>query len=58
MLNFRTLGVAAGFLAAALTSSFANELRIVGTGDGMEQLRALGSAYTADNPDTLIIVSP
>ena len=58
MLKLRTLGVAAGFLAAALTSSFANELRIVGTGDGMEQLRALGSAYTADNPATLIIVPP
>lgn len=58
MLRSRVFGVAAGFLAAALSSSFAGDLRIVGTGDGMVQLRALGSAYTADNPETLIIVPP
>lgn len=58
MLKLRVFGAAAGFLAAALSASFAGELRIVGTGDGMEQLRALGSAYTADNPETLIIVPP
>ena len=58
MLKIRVFGAAAGFLAVALSTSLAGELRIVGTGDGMEQLRALGSAYTADNPDTLIIVPP
>ncbi len=46
--------------AGSMTSfgAIAGELRIVGTGDGMEQLRALGSAYTADNPETVVIVPP
>jgi phosphate transport system substrate-binding protein len=51
----------AGVLMAAgsmVSGAFAGELRIVGTGDGMEQLRALGSAYTADNPETVVIVPP
>ncbi len=53
--------MAAGVLVAACSmtaNTFAGELRIVGTGDGMDQLRALGSAYTADNPDTVVIVPP
>ncbi len=58
MLNLRVICAVAGFLSAALSSAFAGDLRIVGTGDGMEQLRALGNAYTADNPETLIIVPP
>lgn len=36
----------------------AGELSIVGTGDGIELLRALGAAYTADNPETVVIVPP
>jgi phosphate transport system substrate-binding protein len=36
----------------------ASELSIVGTGDGIEILAALGAAYTADNPETLVIVPP
>jgi phosphate transport system substrate-binding protein len=47
-----------GLLAALYSPVLAGELRIVGTGDGMEQLRALGSAYTADHPDTVVIVPP
>jgi phosphate transport system substrate-binding protein len=35
-----------------------NELSVVGTGDGIELLRALGAAYSADNPDTRILVPP
>ena len=31
---------------------------MVGTGDGIDLLRALGSAYTADHPETNVIVPP
>jgi len=58
MLKHRFIAAIAAILAIAASSASAGELRIVGTGDGMEQLRALGFAYTADNPDTLIIVPP
>lgn len=53
--------IAGGLIATGSIMSFgalAGEIRIVGTGDGMDQLRALGSAYTADNPDTVVIVPP
>ncbi len=57
MMKFRLISALA--LTLAITSpAISGDLRIVGTGDGMEQLRALGSAYTADNPDTLVIVPP
>src|ERR1700758_5468949 len=36
----------------------ANELSVVGTGDGIELLRALGAAYSADNPDIKVLVPP
>jgi phosphate transport system substrate-binding protein len=36
----------------------AGELPVVGTGDGMELLRALGASYTADNPKTQVVVPP
>jgi len=36
----------------------ANELSVVGTGDGIELLRALGAAYSADNPDIKVQVPP
>ena len=58
MSKFSVIGAFSGFLLALCSSVSAGELRIVGTGDGMEQLRALGSAYTADNPDTVVIVPP
>ena len=57
MMKYRLISALA--LTLAITSpAISGDLRIVGTGDGMEQLRALGSAYTADNPDTLVIVPP
>ena len=31
---------------------------MVGTGDGIDLLRALGAAYTADHPETNVIVPP
>jgi phosphate transport system substrate-binding protein len=47
-------------LAVASSQSLAgaNELSVVGTGDGMELLRALGAAYSSDNPQTAILVPP
>lgn len=42
----------------ALHSARAYELPVVGTGDGIELLRAIGAAFTADHPETVIIVPP
>jgi phosphate transport system substrate-binding protein len=39
-------------------SAHAGDLSVVGTGDGIDLLRALGAAYTADHPDTNVIVPP
>jgi phosphate transport system substrate-binding protein len=36
----------------------AADLSVVGTGDGIDLLRALGAAYTADHPDINVIVPP
>lgn len=38
--------------------ALAGQINVVGTGDGIELLRALGAAYTADNPDVPVIVPP
>ena len=47
-------------IAFASLEAFAgtSELSVVGTGDGIELLRALGAAYSADNPDARILVPP
>jgi phosphate transport system substrate-binding protein len=39
-------------------SVYASDLSVVGTGDGIDLLRALGAAYTAAHPDTNVIVPP
>src|SRR3954470_16292715 len=39
-------------------SAHAGDLSVVGTGDGIDLLRALGAAYTDDHPDTNVIVPP
>jgi phosphate transport system substrate-binding protein len=39
-------------------SVYAGDLSVVGTGDGIDLLRALGAAYTAAHPDTNVIVPP
>ena len=46
--------VSLAFCAAAQ----AGDLSVVGTGDGIDLLRALGAAYTADHPETNVIVPP
>jgi phosphate transport system substrate-binding protein len=45
-------------IAAFGLSAHAGDLSVVGTGDGIDLLRALGAAYTADHPDTNVIVPP
>jgi phosphate transport system substrate-binding protein len=45
-------------LAGLQALAGASELSVVGTGDGIELLRALGAAYSADNPQTAILVPP
>ncbi len=45
-------------LSAVQSLAGTTELSVVGTGDGIELLRALGAAYSADNPDTAIVVPP
>jgi phosphate transport system substrate-binding protein len=45
-------------LTSLCTSVQAGDLSVVGTGDGIDLLRALGAAYTADHPDTNVIVPP
>jgi phosphate transport system substrate-binding protein len=39
-------------------NAYAGDLSVVGTGDGIDLLRALGAAYTAAHPDTNVIVPP
>jgi phosphate transport system substrate-binding protein len=45
-------------LLSLCASVAAGELSVVGTGDGIDLLRALGASYTADNPETNIVVPP
>jgi len=39
-------------------TAYAGDLSVVGTGDGIDLLRALGSAYMTDHPETNVIVPP
>lgn len=39
-------------------TAHAGDLSVVGTGDGIDLLRALGAAYTADHPETNVVVPP
>jgi phosphate transport system substrate-binding protein len=50
--------VAVPLAVMSLSSLQAADLSVVGTGDGIDLLRALGAAYTADHPDTNVIVPP
>src|SRR5256885_15684230 len=51
--------LAAPIAAVCLSANAqAGDLSVVGTGDGIDLLRALGAAYTADHPDTNVIVPP
>src|SRR5256885_15697059 len=51
--------LAAPIAAVCLSANAqAGDLSVVGTGDGIDLLRALGAAYTADHPDTNVVVPP
>ena len=49
--------VAATFSLVA-SMAYADQYRVVGTGDGMDVLTALGSAYMADNPGSMVVMPP
>jgi phosphate transport system substrate-binding protein len=49
---------AAAWLAFAPAAAAAGDLAVVGTGDGLEMLRAVGAAFTADHPETAVHVPP
>ena len=55
--RIRSTLLAAGFSLAASSAS-AEQYRVVGTGDGMDVLTALGAAYTADNPGSMVVIPP
>jgi phosphate transport system substrate-binding protein len=57
MFNATRLLLAAPIAVMSL-SAHAADLSVVGTGDGIDLLRALGAAYTADHPDTNVFVPP
>ena len=50
--------VAPFVLSIACNGAAAAELPVVGTGDGIEVLRVVGAAYSADNPQTTVLVPP
>ena len=45
-------------IAVVALNAHAADLSVVGTGDGIDLLRALGAAYRADHPETNVIVPP
>ncbi len=58
-MKFRVRSIfAAAAVSLAASAAFAEQYRIVGTGDGMDVLTALGAAYTADNPGSMVVVPP
>jgi phosphate transport system substrate-binding protein len=59
MISFMRGALAAPIALLSLWSTaLSSDLPVVGTGDGIELLRALAAAYTADHPDINIVVPP
>lgn len=54
----RLLSAAPVAALSLCASAYAGDLSVVGTGDGIDLLRALGSAYMTDHPETNVIVPP
>jgi phosphate transport system substrate-binding protein len=46
--------ITAGILSLTAMPALANQLNIVGTGDGIDMLRAVAAAYLADNPKSIV----
>ncbi len=57
IIRFRSIW-AAVVVSLAASVAFAGEYRVVGTGDGMDVLKALRTAYTADNPGSIVVIPP
>jgi phosphate transport system substrate-binding protein len=57
MIPFRLIGAILG-LTVLGASAFAGDLAVPGTGDGLDILRAVGAAYTADHPGTVVLTPP
>src|SRR5687767_12404760 len=58
MVSLRVMWAAPVAALLSVAGAQAGELPVVGTGDGIEILRVLGAAYTADHPQTAIVVPP
>lgn len=56
--KLRSAAAALVFLAFAAVQAEAQQLSIVGTGDGIDMLRALAAAFMRDNPPARIVVPP
>jgi phosphate transport system substrate-binding protein len=50
--------LATSLQAGTMPAASANELAVVGTGDGMEMLSAIAAAYSADNPGKFVKIPP
>ena len=48
----------AAAISLAASVACADQYRVVGTGDGMDVLTALSSAYMADNPGSMVVMPP
>jgi phosphate transport system substrate-binding protein len=55
---FRALWAAPVAAMALSAVAQAGDLSVVGTGDGIDLLRAIGTAYTSDHPGTNVLVPP
>src|SRR3954449_12283225 len=58
MLALRTVSTACVIAVSLSAVAEAGDLAVVGTGDGIDLLRAVGAAYTAEHPETNVIVPP
>jgi phosphate transport system substrate-binding protein len=58
MLALRTVSTAWVIALYLSAPAQAGDLAVVGTGDGIDLLRAVGAAYTAEHPETNVIVPP
>ncbi len=58
MKTFLRAACAAIVLAGASPAAYADELRVVGTGDGIELMNALAVAYNGERPQTVVTIPP
>lgn len=58
MMSYLRTACAVIALAAACTAAAADELKVVGTGDGIELMNALAIAYNAEHPQTVVAIPP